>query len=302
MTKSEWSDFRYFLAVSRVGSLSGAARELNVNQSTVGRRLLALEASCGVRLFDRTPDGYVLTAAGESVRAEVERLEAGFLGIERTLSGRDARVCGVVRLATTEFIATVFVTPNIARLRSIYPDLSIELLTGSLAVDLSRREADLAVRLGPPPKQPNLIVSEIGSLYSALYASPSYLAAHRKTPLRRGLRGHSVVGVAGQLGRSASGIVRFLDAHARDADVVFRASTIRPLHDAVVAGLGIGALPAALAEPDLKRIRVGAPLASPVWTIVHEDLNRSARVRAVLEFMRDVIRQSGWTKPPSKRG
>src|SRR6185369_14383602 len=118
-----------------------------------------------------------------------------------------------------------------------------------------------------------------------------------RTPLRRGLRGHSVVGFAGQLAKSGTGIVRWLDAHAREAEVVFRASTIRPLHDVVVAGLGIGALPAALAERDLRRIRLGSPLASPVWTVVHEDLNRSARVRAVLEFIREVIRQSEWTKP-----
>ena len=126
MTMSEWSDFRYFLAVSRVGSLSGAARELQVNQSTVGRRLLALEASFGVRLFDRTPEGYALTAAGETIRSEVERLEEGFLGVERKLSGGDARVSGVVRLATSETLASVFVTPNLARLKSIYPELSIE--------------------------------------------------------------------------------------------------------------------------------------------------------------------------------
>src|SRR5688572_26660614 len=119
MTTSEWSDFRYFLAISRVGSLSGAARELHVNQSTVGRRLFALEASFGVRLFDRTPEGYALTAAGETIRSEVERLEEGFLGIERKLSGSDARVSGVVRLATSETLASVFVSPHLARLKSI---------------------------------------------------------------------------------------------------------------------------------------------------------------------------------------
>ncbi len=300
MTKSEWSDFRYFLAIARVGSLSGAARELHVNQSTVGRRLLALEASLGVRLFDRTPEGYVLTAGGESVRAEVERLEEGFLGVERKLSGGDARVSGVVRLATTEFIATVFVTPNVARLKSIYPELTIDLSTGSPAVDLSRREADLAVRIGPRPNQPNLVVGHVGELQSGLYAAPSYLAAHRGTPLRRGLRGHWVVGFTGPLARGEIG--RWLEEQASEAEVVFRAGTIRPLHDALLAGLGIGALPAALAERDLKRIRRGSGISSHVWTVVHEDVNRSARVRAVLEFMRDVIRGSDWTKPPRKRG
>src|SRR5262245_50270245 len=255
-SSSEWSDFRYFLAISRAGSLSGAARELHVNQSTVGRRLLALEASFRVRLFDRTPDGYALTAAGETIRAEVERLEEGFLAVERKLSGGDARVSGVVRLATTELIATVFVTPHVARLKSIHPELSIELSTGSPAVDLSRREADLAVRIGPQPKQPNLVVGNVGELQSGLYAAPTYLAAHRGTPFRRGLRGHSVVGFTGPLARAEIG--RWLDAQATEAEVVFRASTVRAIHDAVLAGLGMSALPGALAERELTRIRRGS--------------------------------------------
>jgi DNA-binding transcriptional LysR family regulator len=298
MTRSEWSDFRYFLAVSRVGSLSGAARELHVNQSTVGRRLLALEASFGVRLFDRTPDGYVLTADGESVRTEVERLEDGFLGIERKLSGGDSRVSGVVRLATSETIARVFVSPHLARLKSIYPELSIELSTGAAAVDLSRREADVAVRFGPQPKQPNVIACELGAMYSALYAAPTYLKAHRHTPLRTGLRGHSVIGFTGPLAKAE--VARWLDAHASEAKVVFRASTVHTIYDAVAAGLGIGLAPCALGERALTRVRVGGAMPSRIWTVVHEDLNRSARVRAVLEFVRDVIRKSEWTKPPNK--
>src|SRR6185369_15888050 len=131
--------------------------------------------------------------------------------------------------------------------------LSIELSTGSPAVDLSRREADLAVRIGPPPKQPNLVVGHVGEFESGLYAAPTYLAAHRRTPIRRGLRGHSVVGLTGPLARSEIG--RWLDAQTSEAEVVFRVSTIRPLHDAVLAGIGISAMPSALAGRELTRIR-----------------------------------------------
>src|SRR5262249_10798347 len=145
--------------------------------------------------------------------------------VERKLLGGDARVSGVVRLATAELIATVFVTPHLARLKSMYPELSIELSTGSPAVDLSRREADLAVRIGVQPKQPNLVVGHVGELQSGLYAAPAYLAARRGTPFRRGLRGHSVIGFTGSLARSALG--RWLDAQASEAEVVFRAGTVR---------------------------------------------------------------------------
>src|SRR6185369_12279840 len=124
---------------------------------------------------------------------------------ERKLSGSDARVSGVVRFATTELVAIVFVIPHLARLKSIHPDLTIELSTASPAVDLSRREADLAVRLGPQPKQPNLIVGEMGAMYSALYAAPTYLASHRGTQVRSDLRGHSVVGFTGPLASAEIG-------------------------------------------------------------------------------------------------
>jgi len=253
-----------------------------------------------MRLFDRTPDGYALTAAGETIRSDVERLEDGFLAVERKLSGGDARISGVVRLATSDTLATVFVTPHLARLKSLYPELSLDLSTGISAVDLARREADLSVRIGPPPKHPNLIACEVGAMYSALYAAPRYLAARRGTPLRRGLRGHSVVGFAGPLVKSE--VARWLDEHASEAEVAFRANNVRALHDAIAEGLGIGVLPCVFGERALTRIRPNSTMTNRIWTVVHEDLNRSARVRAVLEFLRNVIRTSEWTKPPRKPG
>jgi DNA-binding transcriptional LysR family regulator len=287
MPHGEWSDYRYFLAVARRGSLSGAARDLGVDQSTVGRRLAALEAAVAARLFDRTPDGWVLTPAGEGVRAEVERLEEGFLAVERRLSGGDARIAGVVRVATPEAFASAFLIPHLAALKRRHPELSIDLVSGIQPVDLARREADLAVRLGAPPKQPYLIVRPAGAVRFALYAAPGYLARRQGARTRAGLRGHAVVAFGGDL--ALTPISRWLEARAKDATVAFRANTIAAVYDAVSAGLGIGALPCVLGDRGLTRLRAADEATAPIWTVVHEDLARSARVRAVLAFVSEVV-------------
>lgn len=286
---SDWNDYRYFLALARAGSLSAAARAMRVDQSTVGRRLAALEDQVGARLFDRTPDGYVLTAAGEQVHPDAERLEDGFLAIARRLAGGDARIEGVVRVAIIETLATMLFVPHLGALRSRHPGLSIDLLTGNQPVDLARREADLAVRLGPAPKQPNLVARQIGAAGFALYASTSYLS-RRGPPRRRqdGLRGHEIVCYGGDL--AAVPISRWLIERGQKAQIVLRANSVAAVYEAVAAGLGMGVLPCLLAREGLERL---SPVlgTNPIWTIVHEDLLRNARVRAVLVFLSDLIQQ-----------
>jgi DNA-binding transcriptional LysR family regulator len=285
---AEWSDYRYFLAICRAGSLSGAARAMRVDQTTVGRRLAALEATVETRLFDRTPDGYSLTAAGESVRADVERIEDAFLAVERRLAGGDARIAGVVRIATTETFATMFILPHLGALRAEHPELALELVTGIQPVDLSRREADLAIRIGAPPTQPNLVVRELGTLRFALYASRNYVARRGRPRTRNGLSGHAIVTYGGEM--AAVPIARWMGEHARDATIAFTANTITGVHEAVRAGLGVSVLPCGLGDRDLVRVGAARLGASPIWSVVHEDLVRTARVRAVLAFVAGILR------------
>src|SRR5262245_53774094 len=284
----DWNDYRYFLAVVRTGSLSAAARRLRVDQSTVGRRLAALEGQVGARLFDHTPQGYVLTPAGDSVRARVERLEEGFLAVERQLAGGDARLEGVVRLATTEALATTLLVPQLGKLRARHPGLSIELCTSHQPVSLARRQADVAVRLGAPPKEPNLLVRRIGVAGFALYAALSYLARRGRPRLRGGLRDHEIVGYSGDL--AAAPIARWMIERAHQAEIVFRTDSIGAAHQAVAAGIGLGVLPCLLGAG---LTRIGSSLAgtAPIWTVVHQDLQRNARVRAVLLFLSELVRQ-----------
>jgi DNA-binding transcriptional LysR family regulator len=284
----DWNDYRYFLAVARAGSLSAAARSLGVDQSTVGRRLTALQDSCGARLFDHTPEGYVLTSAGESVHADLVGLEGGFLAVERRLAGSDARPEGVVRLATTETFAT-FLVERIAALRVQHPRISVELLTSNQPVDLSRREADVALRIGVPPKQPNLITRHLGTAAFALFASPRYLARRGRPQLVDHMQGHDLVGYAGHLATAPLG--RWLDAHAHRANVVLRADSIDVVDKAVAEGLGVGVLPCLFARPELEAISAEVIGSSAITSIVHEDQARSARIRAVILYLADVIQR-----------
>jgi len=287
----DWNDYRFFLAVTRSGTLAGAARALGVDQSTVGRRLGALQRQMGARLLDHTPDGYVLTAAGESILAEVEALERGFLGVERKLLGADARLEGVVRLATSEILATMFLVPHLGLLRERHPHLAVEVMTGNEPVDLARREADVSIRIGVPPKQPNLVVRRIATAGFALYAAQSYLASHGRPRPGRRLEGHQVVCYGGELASTPIG--RWATQEASSAEVVVRANSVGAVYEAVAAGLGLGVLPCLLGERALVRVSARPVGAVPLWTVVHEDLVRSARVRAVLDFVAELSAREG---------
>lgn len=180
----DWDDLRYFLAIAQHGSLSAAAKELHVAQSTVGRRLASLERSLGARLLNRTPDGYFPTLAGQNVREQAERLEAEVLALERNVGGRDTRLSGLVRVTCAETVASQILAPCLATLHTEHPEIMIELIPNQRELSLSMREADIAVRL-KRPDQHDLVVRRVGSLAFGLYASPEYLERYRSSTSTR---------------------------------------------------------------------------------------------------------------------
>ena len=170
----DWDDLRSFLAIARHRTLSGAARALSVQQSTMGRRLDALEERAGVTLLQKTPGGYVLTAAGEAVLGHVERIEQEAHAIERTVTGRDVRLEGSVRLTTVETMAVEVLTPILTAFLARYPGITLDLVTDTRTLSLSRREADVAVRMMRPEGH-ELVARKVGEVGFGLYASPGYL-------------------------------------------------------------------------------------------------------------------------------
>ena len=166
----DWDDLRFFLSVQRHGSLSAAARELDVAQSTVGRRLASLETSLGVRLLDRTPEGYVLTPAGHDVRDKAHWLEVEARALERSVGGQDTRVSGLVRVVCAEAMAAHILAPSLAAFHGQNADVLVELIPHTLDLSLAMRDAELSVRL-TQPNQHDLVIRRIGSMAFGLYAT-----------------------------------------------------------------------------------------------------------------------------------
>jgi len=201
----DWDDLRYVLALRRAGSLGAAARQMKVEQSTASRRLSALEADLGVHLVSRTPEGMVLSDAGNLVADLAQTIEAGIEELSRRVGGEDHRPEGLVRLATTESF-TPFLMQGLVALRQQHPKVQVQLVVSSAALDLMRREADVALRLFRETN-PTLVSRKIGEIGWSIYSSPAYLerTGFRLGALREGetLAGQAVVGYAGATGRSS---------------------------------------------------------------------------------------------------
>jgi len=286
----DWDDLRVFLAVGRRGTLAKAASALGINATTVGRRLEKLEETAGARLFDRTPDGYALTSAGRDLLPRAERMEAEALALERAVRGADQREAGTVRLSVTEMLGTRFIAPHLPRLRSRHPEIILDLSCTSRAVSLARREADIALRLSEP-KEDNLVVKRLSQIDLGLYASRRYLEARGtpKAPVRR-LNGHDVLMFADA--RPFALENDWFSSLLGDARVAMRSDSVSSIMSAAVGGLGIALIPRVVAdaEPSLVHIPTrDAPEPRIVWQAVHRDLARSARVRAVLGFLGEIV-------------
>lgn len=201
---SEWGDFRYFLAIARAGSLTGAARELGVEHTTVGRRLSALEAVLGVRLFLRGPDGLTATEAGRGILPLVEEIATRFEAIERRVSGSDERIEGIVRLSVSEAVSGYFVK-QFAALRERHPRLLVQMSSGNQACDLMRGEADLAIR-AREVTEPDLLARKVVCAGWSLYAAPDYIARKGMPPSPEDLRGHDIIGFDDSLNNTPGGL------------------------------------------------------------------------------------------------
>src|SRR5436309_6783473 len=164
----EWDDLKHFLAVARSGSLTEAARELKTSPATVGRRVTALEGNLGARLFDRQQTGYTLTASGEAIRVKAETVEEAILAVEREALGRDLQATGKVRLAASDDVAAHIVAPHLDEFQRSYPGISLDIIARMDLVNLTRREADIALR-GTRPAQGDFIVRRAGSWPFGLY-------------------------------------------------------------------------------------------------------------------------------------
>jgi DNA-binding transcriptional LysR family regulator len=284
----EWDDLKHFLAVARSGSLREAARSLKISPATIGRRIGALERQLGAWLFDRSQAGYQLTESGEAVRLRAEEVEEAVLSVQREALGRDLRPSGKVRLTTTPDIATLVVGPNLAEFRRSLPQISMEIIASTEVVNLTKREADIGLRT-VKPTQADVVMRQVGRWDLALYAARSYADAHHLAIGRCALSGVDIITWNEEVAHWRGG--PWFTEHARGAAVALTANTRRMHHAACKAGIGVAILPCLMADHDPDLICLLPPehvISVELWMVVHRDLVRTARVRAVMDFLADV--------------
>jgi len=283
----EWDDARYFLALHRKGSLSAAAKQLGVNQSTVGRRLLTLEEQLGAKLFIRTRDGYRIAPAGEKLLPHAERMEDEATAIAREIAGQETTLTGTVSVTAGDLLGPRIIAPMLVALHARYPDIDLELDTDNRLRNLSKREADIAVRVGNVAEQ-GVAARKVCDFGSAAYASKGYLAS-RGRPRGDDWAGHDFIGFTGPKILEA----RWVEERAAKGRVVFRGKGTLSQLVVAKAGMGIAALPCYVGdtEPDLVRLTPAAQIMrASMWLVVHEDMRHAARIRACVEFLAEGLR------------
>ncbi|MGC3996408.1 MAG: LysR family transcriptional regulator [Anaeromyxobacter sp.] len=296
----EPQDFRDVLAVARAGSLKGAALALGVDPATAGRRLEAAEARLGARLFVRSARRLEATPEGREVVEAAERLEEVQLAFERDRLGRAGAQAGVVTLTSAEW-GIPLLTPLLVELGREHPGLQLRLRIENRALDLARREADLALRIGRPAEKA-LSGRRVGVARYGLYASSAYLASRGRPRTAADLEGHALCTLDDSYARTPQ--ARWLSRLAPRSSTRFQSSSLLALIEAVRAGAGIAALPAALAGlwPDLERVLPeSGSVERDLWIVFHRDLRRSRGVRALVDALVARLRPVFSTATPQRR-
>lgn len=281
----EWDDLRFFLAVARTGSLSGAAEVLRVSPSTVSRRLSQLEHALKVSLFAHHQTGYILTDDGTDLLAHAEQVETSVTALEMNIVGRDSQPEGLVKLATAENLANHVIIPALGKFREAFPKITLEISTGIGSVSLSRREADLAVRLQRPTRS-NVNIRKLGIQGFGLYGSDAYISMREtfENPKRFDEdlfitwgEEYSHLPMAGWLERRLADTSPALITHSLYAQAI-----------AAQNGIGLAVLPCFLGDTTkgLQRIAFeGDMIEQEIWLVTHRNLAASARVKSVSDFL-----------------
>lgn len=285
----EWDDLKHFLAVARTGSLADAAHQLKTSPATVGRRVAALETKLGARLFDRKQTGYSLTESGAAIHRKAEEVEEAVLSVEREAFGRDLHVSGRVRLATSDELCANVIVPHLSEFCRCHPRILLEIVARTDLANLSRREADVALR-SARPEQHNLMIRRAGWWKCGLYAAKSYAAAHDLNPGLRDFSNLDIITWTEEFAHFRGG--PWFAEHARDATVALQANSRRIHYGACKAGLGLAILPCLSADHDPDLVRLLPPeqvFVAELYLVTHRDLARTARVRAVIDFFHPAI-------------
>ncbi len=281
----DWDDLRHFLAVAETGSTLAAGRRLRVSQTTSARRVAALEARLGVRLFDRRQAGYVLTPDGAALLGMAQDVATSIDAFARAAEERVRATSGIVRLTTSEIFAVTMLAPILRDFHAAHPDIRIELDTSDQVRDLSAGAADVAIRIAREPSGSGLVGRRIADDDWAIYCSRAYAAQHGIPRTMEALRDHAII-AGGEEGVWRS-YGQYLARYDLTGAIVMQHNTSLGLLAAVRSGLGLSALPCLVArrEPDLIQCLETPRTRRGMWLLIHERLRNEPRIRAVVDFL-----------------
>lgn len=275
-----WDDVRFLVVLGRERSFAGGARQLKVDQTTVARRLKVLEQELGVSLFEKVSGNWVPTEAGRAVLAQAERIEQEMNALVRMAETGNVLVSGVVRITAVDTIVGTYLLPALPKLYERHPDLRIEFVTSDHNLSLTRREADLALRLARP-QDGNLLIRKLTSCAFSVYLNPL-----------RCLNNHDWVAYDHDLAHLPES--RWLASQYPHAHVKLRSNNLQVLMDAVRMGIGQAVLPDFIAEHDvaLKKLHHNLPtLSRDLWLLVHPEMRHVPRIDAVYEWITEIFDQ-----------
>lgn len=299
----EWSDLRHFLAVARSGSTLAAAKVLAVSQSTVLRRISALESQLGRGLVQRHATGYRLTKLGAELRPFAERMEECVADLERHVAAGNPDLVGKVRVACPATAAhRIMKSGLLDAFQARHSGLRVEFVMTEEFVDLAKGEADLAIRQGAPQDRA-LVARKIADVPWAVFASGAYLKRHGRPSRPEDIQQHRVVEFDGLLINHAA--AQWMRSVAPNATSAARGNSVPEVLLAVKSGVALAPLPVPVAAGDSDLIRVidsRPELSFPFFLVMHRDMKRTPRVRAFLDFVTDELKSFRETLSGKTRG
>ncbi|WP_372572350.1 LysR family transcriptional regulator [Ruegeria jejuensis] len=291
-TKQNWDLYRFFLAAARSGSIATASSVLGESPATVGRKLRKLEAELSATLFDRSVSGVKLTPNGASILARAERIEREVLAAGEAVMKDDDLSHGTVTVAAPSGLGQTVLAPRLRDLHNQHPKVRVRLTLSTRRVNLLNREADIAVRIGPP-EQERLIARKLGDIWFGLYASRLYLAELPPFESTADLEGHNVIAAIGALQKTQQSLEFAEIAHR--CNVALTTDNIFAQLEAVKSGLGLAPFPKYLGRSDDDLIEVLPGLlksTADLWVLTHPDIRGFARIRLVQDFISNVCREA----------
>jgi DNA-binding transcriptional LysR family regulator len=288
----DWNDLQVFLAVIEAGTTLAAARRLRLSQTTVARRVAAMEAALELGLFEKRPQGYLPTEAALALVPAAEAARAAMAKFTGAAQAGQRALSGSVRLATNVTFANHVIEPAVVAFRAAYPEIDVEILAEDRMVDIAAGEADIALRAGRPPTEAELFGRRLAQDTWSIYCSRAYAEAHGIPAGVADLVGHRCIGLTATV--PVTPLSEWVRANMPARAVVVRRDSVETVLASIRNGTGICLMSDFLGASDAGLVKCFSPdidLKSEVWLLTHEKLRQVPRVKALFDFLSDWFRR-----------